>query len=158
MKQRLIDISDQNWHDDISTKSKLELYCKHKTILDFELYLSLDIYWKHRVALSRFRCGNHKLAIERDRYLNFDRSDRLCQYCKNRGVNVIENEVHFLLVCPMLENLRKTYLTNCINSRTEIDTFIPLLSSKKPEYIKNLAAFLYHAFKQHREINMINEL
>ena len=64
-KQRLVDTSAQTWHDDVSNNCKLDVYSKYKTVLEFESYLSTDLYWKHKVALARFRCINHKLAIER---------------------------------------------------------------------------------------------
>ena len=39
---------------------------------------------------------HHNLAIERGRYENIDRSERICRYCNG---NFVESEYHFLLVC-----------------------------------------------------------
>lgn len=153
-KQRLIDMSNQNWHNDVLNNSKLDVYRKHKHLLDFEVYLSSDIYWKHKVALSRFRCANHKLAIERYRYTKCDRCDRICKYCKEQGVDVIEDEIHFLLVCPMLESLRKKYLLKHIAEHlTATENFVKLLSSKKSQCLTDLAAFVYHALILYIETN-----
>ena len=59
------------------------------------------MYWKHLTALARFRCVNHKLAIEQGRILCIDRQFRFCKYCLNLGINLIEDEHHVLLICPL---------------------------------------------------------
>ena len=79
-KQRLVDTSSQIWHADIENNSKLNWYCKYKSVLEFEMYACADVYWKHRVALARFRCSNHKLSIERQRHFNIERQKRFCKF------------------------------------------------------------------------------
>ena len=63
LKQRLIDTAVQNWHSDVITNHKLNMYSLYKSTLEIETYLKINMYWKHRTALARFRCVNHKLAI-----------------------------------------------------------------------------------------------
>ena len=48
----------------------------------------------------------HNLAIERGRYENTPRDERICKNC---NLNMVENEYHFLLVCPMYRDLRRKY-------------------------------------------------
>ena len=48
-------------------------------------------------SLARFRCSAHILAIEKLRYRNQERNNRICQKC---NLNMIENEYHFLMICP----------------------------------------------------------
>ena len=65
----------------LSLSEKLRLYKHYKTSLFSETYLN-DITSKTLMkTLYRFRCGSHKLAIETGRWLNIDRSERLCEYC-----------------------------------------------------------------------------
>ena len=61
-KQRLIDTNFQEWHDDCNSNSKMKYYVKYKNVLNFEIYLSTDIFWKHKIALTRFRCSNHTIC------------------------------------------------------------------------------------------------
>ena len=64
------------------------------------------ISWKrHTIALARFRCGNHQLSIERHRGI-LDRNQRLCPYCIQNNIAVIEDEYHFLRICPLYNHIR----------------------------------------------------
>ena len=76
-------------------------------VFSFEKYISCVSIETYRVALSRFRCSAHKLMIEEDRYRNIGRMHRLCQYC---NMNIIEDEFHFLLVCPAYRDIRISIL------------------------------------------------
>ena len=53
------------------------------------------------------RCSSHKLMIEKGRYLNLERNQRVCSMC---NLNDIEDEFHFILRCPAYNDLRKKYL------------------------------------------------
>ena len=68
------------------------------------------MYWKHRTAPVRFRCVNHKLAFEQGRILRSDRQVRFCKYCLNLGKNLIEDEHHVLLICPLFIDIRQRYI------------------------------------------------
>ena len=52
----------------------------------------------------------HSLEIERGRYTNVERQSRFCQYCKD----VVETESHFLLVCPLYNDIRHEYIDSII--------------------------------------------
>ena len=41
------------------------MYSMYKDSLSIENYFSVDMYQKHKVALTRFRCANHNLAINK---------------------------------------------------------------------------------------------
>jgi len=79
------------------TNGKLGNYGNFKKSNTEEPYLSLP--FKYRKYLSRFRSSSHKLRIETGRYLKplLIREDRICKYCT---LGSLENEEHFLLVCP----------------------------------------------------------
>ena len=72
-------------------------------------YILFQIYKKIRSAFPRFRLSSHDLAIECGRYDDNARNRRLCKFC---NLNVIENEYHFLLVCPFYMDIRRQYFNS----------------------------------------------
>ena len=143
-KQRLLDTSRQTWHADVTNNCKLNMYSLHKSSLVTEEYLLVNVYWKHRAALARFRCVNHKLAIERGRVLRQERNTRICKYCINRGkvsIYIVEDEFHVLLVCKLFYEIRVIFIYThfCHVVPSEI-LFIQIISSKKKTIIKDLGA------------------
>ena len=48
------------------------------------------------------------MNIEKGRYIGTKDEDRICNLCKNN----IEDEVHFLITCPLLEKFREPYIKN----------------------------------------------
>ena len=56
---------------------------------------------RHRIALTKLRLSNHRLAIETGRY-----SERTCPICKID----MEDEYHFLNICPAYQEKRSTLL------------------------------------------------
>ena len=62
---------------------------------------------KFRFALTKLSLASHDLAIERGRYENTDRSDRICSYCNG---NFVESEYKYLLECPFYRELRQGYM------------------------------------------------
>ena len=108
-KQRLLDTSLQNWHSDVMDNRKLETYSTYKIDFCLETYLTIDMYHKHRIENTRFRCSSHNLAVEKLRPTH-DRVDRVCKYCRDHGITVIEDEHHFLLKCPLYINDGSLYI------------------------------------------------
>ncbi len=152
LKERLQDTAFQSWHSDVTHNSKLFLYKQFKLSLEIESYLSVNMYWKYRVSLSRFRCVNHKLAIERFRAERYDRNLRVCKYCSNNGRNCIKEEIHVLLVCPLYNDIRNRFLRLYIREFVPLDiTFTHIMSSKNHNCIKDLALFTFHMFKIHNQ-------
>ncbi len=72
-------------------------------------------------TLCRFRCGNHRLAIETGRWAGVLRSQRVCPLCTRLGVTVVEDQQHFTLECPAYSHIRGRYseqLTDWDDMRT----------------------------------------
>ena len=97
---------------------------------------------RFRIALSRFRLSSDKLEIERGRYHNIDKENRICNFC---NLKAIENEYHFLLVCPLYRDIRKQSLTSYYCSWPTINKFETLLSKQNKKVITNLSKHIYHA-------------
>ena len=72
-KQRLGDTYLQEWHTELSKNGKLEMYVMCTNSFS---------------TLTRFRCANHNLAINKLRRTH-GRVDRICKYCheKNNELN-----------------------------------------------------------------------
>jgi hypothetical protein len=115
----------------------------YKTDLELELYLSVTNFRKYRIALTKFRCSSHKLAIERLRGKTI-RENRFCKYCLNLNLHIVEDEFHFLLVCPLYQNLRDQYISSYIQN-ISLHTFVYLMCFSKSDKIIKLACFVYHA-------------
>ena len=58
-------------------------------------------------VMSQFRCGLLPLRIETRRFVGERMGDRLCRFC---DLNLVEDEKHFLFVCPSYVNLRDSNL------------------------------------------------
>ena len=98
--QTIYDQFYQEFYATVNTASKMETFKTISKNFKFERYLtSVDIN-KHRIALSRLRCSAHKLMIEVD--IGILRAI-LC------SMKVIEDEYHFLLVCPIYRELRTKF-------------------------------------------------
>ena len=85
-----------------------------------------------------------KLEIERGRYFNIPREERKCKLCH---VNSVENEYHFLLVCPLYRELRKKYLKSYYCRWPTLNKFDQLMSSKSKNELFNLSKYIYFVTK-----------
>lgn len=66
---------------------------------------------QHRSAFAKFRCGVAPLRIETGRYENIPLENRVCFNCKD----LVEDETHALLICPLYNDERKHILEICLN-------------------------------------------
>ena len=106
--QRIHDHFLQTFYSSVESTSKLEVYKKLDKQFKLEKCItSVDID-KHRVALTRLRCSTHKFMVEEGRYRGIERNMRKCYLC---SMNAVEDEYHFLLICPAYTDLRKKLFT-----------------------------------------------
>ncbi len=113
----------------------------------FEKYLCHIANPKFRVALTRFRLSSHNLAIETGRFVNIDREDRICMYCRQ---GAIENEYHFLLICPFYSDIRAKYLPRYYNHWPTLNKFDKLMAveSKSKGYFSSCKYIYYASVKR----------
>ena len=142
VKQRIRDQFIQSFFTDISANVRLHKYSCFKESFEYEKYLEV-LNSKERNVLCRFRCSGHNLMTEKGRHLNIERSLRLCQFC---NANVIEDEYHFLLVCPFYRDLRRKYFKNYYFSWPNVHKFNLLMQTRSPTILKKLAKYLIEAF------------
>jgi hypothetical protein len=84
--------------------SKLRTYAKIKVIRPYKCtdYLHNIKSVRLRRSITIIRISAHSLHIEVGRYKQLPVEDRICGYCKTD----IEDEVHFLIACPLYLDLR----------------------------------------------------
>jgi len=71
----------------------------------YKKYLSKVDNAQLRKSLARFRCANHKLQIELGRQIKPVKVSVQQCYCKLCNLGAIEDEDHFLLVCPSYQSV-----------------------------------------------------
>ena len=96
IKSRFNDVYQQNMLSRIQNTTRGALY-KHL------VYLQKSLNPTYRKYLSKFRLSAHSLNIEKGRYNNTNRRDRICTLCNSSD---IEDEFHFILKCPIYNDLR----------------------------------------------------
>ena len=128
-KQRLIDTAAQNWHSDVITNHKLNMYSLCKSTLEIEQCRILRIH-------------------------GIDRQVRFCKYCLNLCINLIEDEHHVLLMCPLFNDVRQRYIAKHFRNFWPSDiSFVNMMSNKSEIAIRDLAVFIYHMFNIHAHFN-----
>ena len=62
--------------------------------------------------ISKPRVSAHNLQIETGRFRKSKtpRDERFCPYCKTLNIFTVEDEVHFLLACPLFNKEHQKFL------------------------------------------------
>ena len=135
--------------DDTTNGNKLRTYAIFKSQFKPEEYLKLNCNNQRR-TLSQFRISAHKLAIERGRYTipKTPVSNRLCTNC---NLGQVEDELHFLLVCPKYQSARDIYINSKISNQQfpnlSLDNkFMWLMSNEDLSICKSVSSYLLHCF------------
>ena len=142
IKQRILDAYRQCWLTEIN--NRLTAYCRFKSSLIQEKYLDFISDKRFKIALCKFRVSAHNLGIERGRYEKIPRENRKCTFCT---LNALDNEYHFLLVCPHVTELRRKYLSPYYCRWPSLLKFDNLMSSNSKKTMLNLAKYIYFADK-----------
>lgn len=151
IKQRILDCYKQSWYANINNSNRLLMYSRFKHDFAFENYLDFIQEKKFKIALTKFRLSSHDLAIERGRFENVNRDNRLCKHC---NLNMVENEYHFLLVCPLYRDLRKKYLQNYYCHWPTLNKFDDLMRRNSKSTVLNLSKFLHFATKLRNSLQL----
>ncbi len=79
--------------------------------------------------------------------MNIDREYRYCYFCLKRNVCVIEDEFHFVLVCPLYDELRLKYLMDIIgNQYVTLNLFYTMMSEYDRKSVIAIAKYMNDAF------------
>ena len=151
-KNRIVDCFVQKWNNDILLCSVLCSYKHFKTVFAFENYL--DIVPKNlRYFLTKLRLSSHPLRIETGRY-GRNRVDRHLRYCTLCDKNDIEDEYHFLFVCPAYNEIRKRFMNRQFYVRPNFIKFCEMFKSEKKEILTNVSKYIKEAL-EHRKNSVI---
>ena len=83
---------------------------------------------------------NLQIAIER-LHGKVARENRICKYClNNSNKHIVEDNFHFLLICPLYANLREKYI-KLRNNKISTESMVCLISSKSNTVLINLALY-----------------
>ena len=158
IKKNISNRNEQLWFINISknaeNEGKLRTYFKFKSIFKQELYLNTVRDINTRQQLSRFRTSSHDLEIEKGRYRNVSKDQRLCSFCNK---NAVEDELHFLLECchynkyreVFIETISKNYKNFGFMSNEQ--KFIWLLSSEDEFVIDLVSNHISECFKLRKQ-------
>ena len=150
LKQRLVDCRWQDWHSHIHESDRFSLYRLFKTSNCVENHLFLNVNKYITNALIKFRCGVSCINVHYKRFQkNFDYKCRLCNI-EN------EDEIHVLLVCPNLADIRTQFLGEYYQNSPSQDKMLGLLKSKNESILKNLSIFIYFALKRYEDTDDAN--
>lgn len=65
----------------------------------------------------------------------------------NKETDILEDEFHFILECPIYQHLRKIYLGEFYWKRSKIPRFIQPLISEDKTIPRKLSKFVHKSFK-----------
>ena len=152
-QSRLRDIYVTEWKQGIELSSALTLYNILKQSFDTSSYLFIVKNIKFRNIIAKLRLSSHQLCIETGRHRGIERTERKCVLC---DLNDIEDEYHFVCICPVYYNLRRQYLQKYFYVRPSVYKFIALLNSSKSKVLNNLALYLMKANKLRENLSNQN--
>ncbi|XP_052807677.1 uncharacterized protein LOC128236681 isoform X2 [Mya arenaria] len=142
LKTRIIDCFRQKWYRSLDSPV-LFLYKDFKTTFGYEHYL--DILPKSlRLFFCRLRLSVHPLRIQTGRY-NRNRIQRDKRYCLCCNRSDIEDEFHFICICPCFNLIRKKYIKRNYYIRPSVLKFIELLNSTNRQELIKLSLFVKEA-------------
>ena len=144
LRQRLQDMFIQDWHSRLDLFSRASLYRNLSNIFCYKSYLDSISVVKFRIALTRLRTAAHRLLIETGRWVKpkpIALENRKCITC-----NIIEDEFHFILVCPMYSSFRH-YIPKYYTNRPSMFKFIEVLNNNNELIVRRLALYCFNAFE-----------
>ena len=112
IKEKMFIVHKEKWRNDLLSKPKLRNYILFKSDYVTEPYVTLKLSRRQRSLCAQLRAGTLPLAIEVGRFKGIPEERRLCEFC---DLHVVEDEFHFILYCPLFDELR-----NCLFKSAEL--------------------------------------
>ena len=103
--------------------------------------MNMDRHLKR--AMTKFRFGVSELSVHYYWYRNHIEKDLQCPLCKETS----EDEVHFVLCCPMLDDIRKQFIPPNLCKHPCVFRLSLLLASTSQVIVRKLSYFLNKASK-----------
>ena len=150
---RAIDNFIQEWNANVDNNQVLFEYKSFKTEFEYESYLDL-VPENLRFFITKLRLSVHNLRIHSGRFgaNRIPRNERYCLFCNDHD---LEDIFHFVLKCPLYNDIRKRFINSYFRTRPSVFKLNQLLSTDNSRYLKNLAFYIKEAFKlRHSNINI----
>ena len=140
LKQRLLEKYNQEWLNAVNTSSRFSFYVTFKSSLLPEQYFDCVTLKCYRDALEML-LSRFDLVFYQSTAINLDilkmTEKGLCQ-------SQVEDEFHFVCMCPLYKRLRTKHIDPDMRKK---NTFTGLFSCNSEEKCWKLAAFAFYAFK-----------
>lgn len=136
---RLRDQFIQNWFSLIDRSSKCLNYRIFKKEFSIENYVHV-LSPNLANILCKFRTVNHKLPIEKGRFLNIERDCRTCNLCTVNH-DVIGDEFHYLFQCSFFNSERRKYIDAYYYNNPNTLKFDQLMNSTNTSTLLRLSLF-----------------
>ena len=94
-------------------------------------------------TFGQYRLSAHKFSIETGRYYNVPRENRIYPLCHTD----VEDEYHFIFICPFYIDLRKLYIKQYFWKRQFVYKLIQLFTSENVKELNSLGLYLNKAEK-----------
>ena len=146
LKQRIIDCRWQDWHDHVHSSDRFSMYSLFKVSPEIEQYVGMEINRYVKKALTRFRFGISDIACHCFRYSQRSDTEILCRLCHTAN----EDDLHFLLCCPALIDLRTKLIQPKFYRDPSIFRLSVLMSTRNEITLRNLATYIYLSLKRLR--------
>ena len=143
----------QKWNEELNQSSRAIFY---RSIANFEFSAYLDIITvrKFRFALAKLRTSSHSLEVEMGRWARPERiavENRKCKHCQ-----ILEDEFHFILECPLYSNIRTLYVKRYFYTRPIMFKLTELMSLNSKKTNKKLSYFYLQNFEERTRILYTN--
>ena len=106
-RERLIDCRWQDWEDHVQTNDRFSVYRSFNSIsycTKICITMNMDRHLKR--IMTKFRFGVSELSVHYYRYRSHVERDLKCPLCGEAK----EDEVNFVLCCPVLDDIRKQFI------------------------------------------------
>ena len=105
----------------VDASNKAIYYRDFKVTISYEPYLSCPRFARSLIA--RLRCSSHDLLVETGRWSRpvLPYINRICTRC---NLNLIEDEFHFVLICPAYVELRTRFIEDRFRENPTRNKFI----------------------------------
>ena len=103
--KRSMELWEKQLHENAVIKEwKMRTYYRFKPIFKKEIYLNIIGNRDIKKSFTQFGVSAHDLSIEKGRYKNIKKNENTT--CTNCQSLEIEDEFYFLIICPLLLNVK----------------------------------------------------
>ena len=138
VNQRLKDLFIQDWYSHIDNDSIFFNYKLFKESFKQEPFIH-SLPTNCTITLIRFRTTNNSLPVNKLRYDNIDRAERICTKC---NLNDIGDEFHYLFICPSFKRQRSELLPEYFIKRPNTLKYKELFNSEDKSVMLKLKRFI----------------